>query len=288
MADTQTEENTPDVAARAREMGWIPEEEFYGDKSRWVDAETFVERGETVMPILQATNRKLREAQAALKRRVEELAAAQKQSEENVKALNDSAVEMAKLQYTRALTNLKAQKAEALREGDHDAVVEVDEAIADLKAKGVPEARKPDARPANAVNTPVDTKAIYFAEWAKEEGVREWLNVDTRKTAMAAAITQELFQKEGISGKALLDRVKEEMEATFTQATRRALGDKMEGSRGGAGTPSGRSGGKSWDALPSDVKEVANKQEARLVGPGKIHKDRASWRASFVRQYFGE
>lgn len=287
MADTEQLDMSGDIASRAKEMGWIPEEEFHGDKSRWVDAETYVERGETVMPILQATNKKLREEQVALKKQVEELAAAQRQAEENVKALNDSAAEMAKLQYNRALANLKSQKAEALREGDHDAVVEVDEAIADLKAKGVPEA-KPAARPANTPDPIVDTKAVYFTEWAQEDGVREWLNVDSRKTAMAAAITQELAQKEGLRGKALLNRVKEEMAEAFGQATRRAFGDKMEGSRGGAGTPSGRAGGKSWDALPQDAKDAANRQEGRLVGPGKIHKDRASWRASFVRQYFGE
>jgi hypothetical protein len=287
MADTDVD-TSGDVQTRAREMGWIPEEEFHGDKSRWVDAETYVERGETVMPILQATNKKLREEQAALRKQIEDLAAKQAQAEENVKALNDSAAEMAKLQYNRALANLKSQKAEALREGDHDAVVEVDEAIADLKAKGVPEA-KPAARSADPTNQIVDTKSVYFAEWAQEEGVKEWLNVDTRKTAMAAAITTELAQKEGLKGRALLDRVKEEMAEAFAASSRRAFGgDKMEGSRGGAGTPSGRAGGKTWDALPQEAKDAANRQEARLVGPGKIHKDRASWRASFTRQYFGE
>ncbi len=287
MADTDTTEETgQDVAARAREMGWIPAEEFHGDKSRWVDAETYVERGETVLPILQATNKKLREEQAALKAQVEALSASFRNAEENVKALNDSAAEMAKLQYNRALTNLKAQKAEALREGDHDAVVEVDEAIADLKAKGEP---KPAARTPNAPDPIVDTKSVYFAEWAQEEGVKEWLNIDTRKTAMAVAITTELAQKDGLKGRALLNRVKEEMAETFGSQSRRAFGsDKMEGSRGGAGTPSGTRGGKSWDALPSEAKEAANKMEARLVGVGKIHKDRASWRASFVKQYFGE
>ena len=32
-----------DVEARAREMGWKPQEEFHGDPSRWVDAEAYVE-----------------------------------------------------------------------------------------------------------------------------------------------------------------------------------------------------------------------------------------------------
>lgn len=275
-----------DVEQRAREMGWVAQEEFKGDVSRWVDAETFVERGETFLPILQATTKKQKEQLSALERQIQELVEARKKDAENLQALQDLAAEQAKLQYNRALETLKAQKKEAVRENDSDAVVEIDEAIAELRAKGAP--KNPPKAPAASqpANIPVDMQAAYFKEWAEEN---PWVNVDTRKTAAAAQITMEIHRDEGLRGKALLSRVTEEMDKLFGEARARAFGDKMEGSRGGAGTSSSRTGGvKGWESLPADAKEAANKMEARLVGPGKIHKDRASWRTSFVKQYYGE
>ena len=47
------------VEQEARTLGWVPAEEFKGDPNRWVDAETFVERGHTVMPILRKNNERL-------------------------------------------------------------------------------------------------------------------------------------------------------------------------------------------------------------------------------------
>ncbi|HMX93405.1 MAG TPA: hypothetical protein PLY42_18695, partial [Nitrospira sp.] len=43
-----------DWETEARDLGWRPEEDFKGDKSLWVDAQTFVKRGEEVMPILKS------------------------------------------------------------------------------------------------------------------------------------------------------------------------------------------------------------------------------------------
>lgn len=48
-------EDTRDYEAEAREMGWVPESEWRGDKKppRFLTAEEFVERGQTVIPILR-------------------------------------------------------------------------------------------------------------------------------------------------------------------------------------------------------------------------------------------
>ena len=39
-----------DAETAAREMGWRPKEEFRGEAEKWVDAETFVSRGEHFLP----------------------------------------------------------------------------------------------------------------------------------------------------------------------------------------------------------------------------------------------
>ena len=44
------------IEAEARKMGWLPESEWMGapPKYGFVDAQTFLERGETILPILKA------------------------------------------------------------------------------------------------------------------------------------------------------------------------------------------------------------------------------------------
>ena len=51
----------PTLEDRAAQMGWVPVDKFRGDPAHWVDAETFVKKGEEVMPILRANNRRLEE-----------------------------------------------------------------------------------------------------------------------------------------------------------------------------------------------------------------------------------
>jgi hypothetical protein len=49
-----------DLEAEAREHGWSPKEDFKGDVSRWVDAETFMKRADEMMPLLKAQNQRLK------------------------------------------------------------------------------------------------------------------------------------------------------------------------------------------------------------------------------------
>ena len=63
-------EGEVNVEQEARTLGWVPQEEFKGDPNRWVDADTFVERGHTVMPILRKNNERL---ETLVKQQAEEL-----------------------------------------------------------------------------------------------------------------------------------------------------------------------------------------------------------------------
>lgn len=285
---TEAAESTPDLEAKAREMGWRPEEEFTGDKTRWVDASTYIERGETILPLLQATNRRLREELSEQRKKLEELATARAQDAENLQALQESAAEMAKMQYKRALKSLQEKKAEAMGDGDHGAVVEIDEAISELRGKEPKEApKRTQAAPAAPAGgtTLVDLNSEYFKAWKAENS---WLDSDVRKTAYAVGATQDLH-REGFRGRELLDKVTEEVQKMFGGRAPAPRGDKVEGSRGGAGTPMTRVSGKhSWTDIPADDRAVCDSQAGRLVGAGKIHKDLATWRASFTKQYFGE
>lgn len=98
------------VQEEALNQGWVPKEEFDGDAERWVDAGEFVRRGELFRKI-ESQSKELKDVK---------------------KALNELAKHNAKVrevEYSRALEALKAQKKEALSEGDADRVVDVDERI---------------------------------------------------------------------------------------------------------------------------------------------------------------
>lgn len=97
------EQDERDFEAEAWEQGWRPETEFKGDKAKWVDAKTFVERTETVMPLLKKHNHKLMAEITTLKGMIRKL----QKSEQAA--------------YTNALNDLKAKQEAAVETGDLNA-----------------------------------------------------------------------------------------------------------------------------------------------------------------------
>lgn len=57
--DEAPQSQSESAEAKALRMGWKPKEEFNGDTSKWVDAETFIKRGEEFLPFVQANNKAL-------------------------------------------------------------------------------------------------------------------------------------------------------------------------------------------------------------------------------------
>jgi hypothetical protein len=98
----------------AMDQGWKPKEEWEGDPDDWRPAKEFVERGELFSKI-SGQNSEIKELRKALN------------------YLVDHHKKVKETEYSRALTELKNMKKEALVEGDPDKVVEVDEAISTLK-----------------------------------------------------------------------------------------------------------------------------------------------------------
>lgn len=128
MAEEQVQAPEPAAAAPAPEVhtpspveqqalaqGWVPEDEWTGDPAQWRPAKEYVDRGELYKKIddVKRENRKLREA---------------------FDALGQHHAKVNKLAYERALADLKEKKKEALAEGDVNAVVEIDDQIAEHRA----------------------------------------------------------------------------------------------------------------------------------------------------------
>lgn len=101
-------DNAPrDYEAEAREHGWTGQDEFKGDPSRWIDAETFVKRADEVMPLLKKQNDTLKREMADLKKSVAKASEHFSKSEEAA--------------YQRALKEITAKMNNAVEAGDHAA-----------------------------------------------------------------------------------------------------------------------------------------------------------------------
>src|SRR5260370_12398827 len=98
------------VQEEALSQGWVPKDEFDGDEERWVDAGEFVRRGELFRKI-ESQSKELKDVKKALT---------------ELPKHNSRILEV---HYHRAVDGLKAQKKNALAEGDADRVVEIDDKL---------------------------------------------------------------------------------------------------------------------------------------------------------------
>jgi hypothetical protein len=269
----------PDVESQASALGWVPEEKFKGDPKKWVDAETFVRRGEEIMPILKKANEGLRGEVTTLRGEMTKTQQLLQAATESLLEFQKYHEEDSKRQYERALEKLKGDKREALRDNDVDAVVEIDEAISQLRQQ---ETVKPAPKAAEKPAQPDNTKDPGFQQWVNENS--DWYGVDQKKTAYATGAAQYLRAMEPtLTGKAFLDRVTEEVNEKFGGRQQQAA-DRVEGSRGGSGRDGG---GKSYADLPPEAKASCDRFGARLIGEGKAYKTQAEWRKQYVNDYFG-
>lgn len=287
MSDGTEVQNDPKVEVKATSLGWVPQEKFRGDTSKWVDAQTFVERGEQFMPLLKANNRRLEEQHHATLQEVQRLNGLLEASQTAIAELKEfhdadtrRAVEATK---RRLLSELTAAK----KDGDVEAEVQLTDELSQVNAALKEEPKKKE-EPVVKRNEPTIDPA--FTAWQSREE-NAWFGKDRRKTTLAIAIAQELRQAGDRSvGEAFYERVSEELDATLggkkeEDAERPA--SKVGSSRGGSG-PGGSSGGRAYKDLPADAKVACQQQGSKLVGEGKAFKTLAEWQTYYAGLYFKE
>jgi hypothetical protein len=173
-----------DYEAEARVMGWRPEEEFRGDKSRFVDAKTFYERGQEVLPIVKAQNK-------ALKRELDDI----KLTLREFKTHHESVRERA---FADAMATLRKMRSDAVERGDGAAFDQIDAEM----GKMAQERQKEQARA-------VDAPDPGFLGWVEKN---PWYQKDVAMTAAADKLGEQYrAMYPTVSGEKILELVDVDM-----------------------------------------------------------------------------
>jgi hypothetical protein len=274
------------MEGEAKALGWVPKEDFRGNPDKWVDADSFVERGKSIMPILRKNNEKLLSDVNQLRGELGTLKSALVASTEAIEALKGFHGEETKRQVVAARKELIVQLTQAREANDVEAEVKITGELHDLKVAetaadtrgGDDEDDDDDASRRPSVDY---TSKDWYQSWASDNA---WFGTDKRRTSLAVGIAEELRQSNPeLKERAFLDRVVAEVDKML--GGRRQVADKVEGSRGGG---NGGSTGKGYGDLPADAKAACDRQANRLVGEGRAFKDMASWRKYYTATYFGD
>jgi len=223
-------ESSPEVLAEARRMGWRPQDQYTGDPSKWVDANTFVERG-------RQFSSRLQKEVTTLKQKLEE----QNETMQQFRAFHKEAMERKDRELDATIRQLRLQKAEATSNGEHEEVLEIEDRLEVLQAEKqklkqqaeAPTEKKPVADP--------DAENPVLQSWV-EDG-NQWFRDNPRMRAYAIAVGEELRAAGNTKrDREFLEEVAAEMRKTFPQQFQspRSRPGAVESGSVGSSTPQGK------------------------------------------------
>lgn len=235
------------VEEKAHNLGWRPEEEYSGDPERWISAKDFVERGENIMPILQANN-------AQLQRQFSEEKAAREATEERMKERE--------AYFDMETTALKARQKKELEKARDEAVQEGDvQKVTDIQAEidEIPQDRKPEEVGAEARNK-------FVSE-------NDWYQSDRMMTLFADDESRRLANEfPGLTPEQNLQRVKSAVEkqfpAHFGKPQRQTISAVESGRK-----PPVRKSSKDYDSMPEEYRESCDRMVTKYGIPQKTFVD---------------
>lgn len=234
---------------KARAGGWVAKDEWRGDPERWVDAESFNERGENVVPIL-------RERTEALQKKVVEL-------ERSLKQFSEYHSKVEQRSYERAVAQVKREMREAVKVGDEEAFDHAQkqyEQLADAYTK--PQEPQPAESP-------------DFVEWKQDNA---WYGTDKRLTAAANGIAEMVAaENPGLKGKPFLREVEKQLKEEFPHKFANTRQASPAAVHGGEGKGGAKPNGKGYRDLPAEARQMCDS----FVKQGLLTKEQ------YVKDFFG-
>lgn len=197
----------PSIEDRAREQGWRPKEEYEGDPSKWVSAETFVAKGELI-------------------ERIESLGKKLKDSEKTIKMLADHNAKVKDSEFKRAVEFLKSQKKAAYENGDVDKIIELDDKIAEV--------RETQKNQAKAESAQENEPHPDFVEWASDN---KWYDRNSEMRADADTFGEAYLRNNPKkTPREVLDYVTTKIKKAYPEEFSNPNRNRPSGVEGGGGT----------------------------------------------------
>ena len=266
-----------EVQTEAEQIGWIPPTRFKGDPERFIDADEYIERGKTVLPIVKEQNKRLHSELEVVRAESRRTAAALQKAQQAIEQMEERHTVATQKAVENARVQLKAQLAAASEAGDHEGVAELTDQLT-LMNKAEVKAEKKAAE-----TSPPFVPDPDLVEWNADN---PWYGKDKRKTALALGIAQELRESGDKSvGRAFYDKVGAEVTATL-ETKESPAASKVEGARNGSDNEPRSGSKKGYAALPSDAKAACDADSRQFVGPTKRYKTVAEWRTRYAEIYF--
>jgi len=230
-------ETPPEVIQEAIDTGWIPKEDFKGDKTRWRPPEEWVERGKTLIPLI---NTQLRKDRAELVTMKAELERNRKTTEKLLKMSETVGIR----EYERARRELTQKQVAAVGDGD----VATWQELEDQKEK----LTKPE--PIVSAHDPEPSVPPEFKTWV-DKPENQWFTDDEDMAVFANAYAGKIDPKGEMSITTRCEKVAEKVKAVFahkfTNPNRSNPSPVDTPSVGGEPKPTG----KTYADLPADAKK---------------------------------
>jgi hypothetical protein len=296
MSDVTNEnvEQQPDeVEQEARDLGWVPEDEFRGPKERWVDAQTFVEKGRHILPIMKENINRLKSDLLTRDKKIATLQETVDNSNKAIEALEKHFTAATKRQVTEAKKALIEQIKVARESGDVDGEMELLEQLDSVKsdeAAATAAQKKKEETPSKK-----DDNSQYLTpdiiQWGKDN---PWYETDAKlrkamdrtcedlREAGDTSMGVEFLEKAHVMMKKRLEYIK-----GFDEIDKTSRTSKVEGGAPGRGTSNG-GGSKSFASLPADAKKACHEDKEILVGANKRYKTLKEWEDAYAKMYYSE
>lgn len=226
---------------RARRMGWVPKDEFRGDPDKWVDAERFVERADSELPVMRENLKRMERKYQQMERTLSEFREYASKSEQR--------------SYERALQQIKAEQRKAVEEADVERYEAAQKQYESIQKELSEKQRGPQELPPE------------FVEWKAEN---TWYDRDAEMTEYANSQGQYLGRtKPHLVGAAFYAEVEKRVRLEFPEKfenPRRHAAGAVHGSPGENDTGSGGKRGKGYQDLPADAKAACDRFVKNIPG----------------------
>jgi hypothetical protein len=229
-----------DYESEAQSHGWVPQDQWKGPSERWVDAKTFIQRGEEYYPFVQA---KLKKEIGALKSELTEVKSVSQQFRE----FSEKAIERERREKETLLTQLEASRAQAITDGDGTKAVQIEKQIRQVEKE----------TPAQAKTEPPEVTA-----W---KSANAWYGTDMELSAVADGLSDVVARENpGLKGKAFLDKLTERVQSVVPHKFQNSR--REESLTGDNQRKTTAKKGRAYEDLPDDAKGACNRFLKQIPG----------------------